>query len=260
MIRVAIANQKGGVGKTTTAINLATALAAIGWKVLLIDIDPQGNASTGLGVPQSKRERSSYDVLIGSASLQESVVPTRVPRLDLLPATMDLSGAEVELVGMEGRAHRLERALSAVQAGRWDICLIDCPPSLGLLTVNGLVAARQLLVPLQSEFFALEGLSQLLQTVERIRIAYNPELAILGIALTMFDRRNRLSQQVSDDVRACLGQVVFDTVIPRNVRLSEAPSHGLPALIYDLKCPGSEAYVRLARELMARLPQRAEAA
>ena len=260
MIRVAIANQKGGVGKTTTAINLATALAAIGWKVLLIDIDPQGNASTGLGVPQSKRERSSYDVLIGSASVQESVVPTRVPRLDLLPATMDLSGAEVELVGMEQRAHRLDKALSAVPAGRWDICLIDCPPSLGLLTVNGLVAARQLLVPLQSEFFALEGLSQLLQTVERIRIAYNPELAILGIALTMFDRRNRLSQQVSDDVRACLGRVVFDTVIPRNVRLSEAPSHGLPALIYDLKCPGSEAYVRLARELMARLPQRAEAA
>lgn len=260
MIRVAVANQKGGVGKTTTAINLATALAAIGWKVLLIDLDPQGNASTGLGVPQSKRERSSYDILIGSANVQESVVPTRVPRLDLLPATMDLSGAEVELVSLDDRAHRLDKALSSVPAGRWDICLIDCPPSLGLLTVNGLVAARQLLVPLQSEFFALEGLSQLLQTVERIRVAYNPELAILGIALTMFDRRNRLSQQVSDDVRACLGQVVFDTVVPRNVRLSEAPSHGLPALIYDLKCPGSEAYVRLARELMARLPRPAEAA
>jgi chromosome partitioning protein len=260
MIRVAIANQKGGVGKTTTAINLATALAAIGWKVLLVDLDPQGNASTGLGVPQSKRERSSYDVLIGSASVQESVIPTRVPRLDLLPATMDLSGAEVELVGLEDRAHRLEKALSAAPVGRWDICLIDCPPSLGLLTVNGLVAARQLLVPLQSEFFALEGLSQLLQTVERIRIAYNPDLAILGVALTMFDRRNRLSQQVSDDVRACLGRVVFDTVVPRNVRLSEAPSHGLPALIYDLKCPGSEAYVSLARELIARLPRVAEAA
>jgi chromosome partitioning protein len=260
MIRVAIANQKGGVGKTTTAINLATALAAIGWKVLLVDLDPQGNASTGLGVPQSKRERSSYDALIGSASVQDCIVPTRVPRLDLLPATMDLSGAEVELVSLDDRAHRLEKALSAAPAGRWDICLIDCPPSLGLLTVNGLVAARQLLVPLQSEFFALEGLSQLLQTVERIRVAYNPDLAILGVALTMFDRRNRLSQQVSDDVRACLGQVVFDTVVPRNVRLSEAPSHGLPALIYDLKCPGSEAYVRLARELMARLPRAAEAA
>ncbi|HEX2802933.1 MAG TPA: ParA family protein [Sphingomicrobium sp.] len=260
MIRVAIANQKGGVGKTTTAINLATALAAIGWKVLLIDLDPQGNASTGLGVPPSKRERSSYDVLIGSASVEASIVATRVPRLELLPATVDLSGAEVELVGLEDRARRLDKALGAAPHGRWDICLIDCPPSLGLLTVNGLVAARHLLVPLQSEFFALEGLSQLLRTVERIRVAYNPELAILGVALTMFDRRNRLSQQVSDDVRACLGEAVFETVVPRNVRLSEAPSHGLPALIYDLKCPGSEAYVRLARELMARLPRPAEAA
>src|SRR5574338_99181 len=260
MIRVAIANHKGGVGKTTTAINLATALAAIGWKVLLIDLDPQGNASTGLGIGQSGRAISSYDVLIGNAGVVEGAVATRVPRLELLPATMDLSGAEVELVALEDRARRLERALDAVPTGRWDICLIDCPPSLGLLTVNGLVAARHLLVPLQCEFFALEGLSQLLQTVERIRVAFNPELSILGVALTMFDRRNNLSQQVSDDVRACLGPVVFDTVVPRNVRLSEAPSHGLPALIYDLRCPGSEAYVRLARELIARLPRHAEAA
>ena len=177
-------------------------------------------------------------------------MPTRVPRLDLLPATVDLSGAEVEMVGLEDRAHRLDKALAAVPPARWDICLIDCPPSLGLLTVNALVAARHLLVPLQCEFFALEGLSQLLQTVERIRVAFNPELSILGVALTMFDRRNNLSQAVAEDVRACLGTAVFDTVVPRNVRLSEAPSHGLPALIYDLKCPGSEAYIRLARELI----------
>jgi chromosome partitioning protein len=255
MIRVAVANQKGGVGKTTTAINLATALAAIGWRVLLVDLDPQGNASTGLGVGRASRERSTYDVLLGEAGVAEAAVATKVPRLDLLPATVDLSGAEVEMVGMEDRTHRLAQAFDEVPAGRWDICLLDCPPSLGLLTVNALVASRQLLVPLQCEFFALEGLSQLLQTVERIRLAYNPELSILGVALTMFDRRNNLSQQVAEDVRMCLGASVFETVVPRNVRLSEAPSHGLPALIYDLKCPGSEAYVRLAREIMSRLPQ-----
>ena len=255
MIRVAVANQKGGVGKTTTAINLATALAAIGWRVLLVDLDPQGNASTGLGVNRASRERSTYDVLLGEASISDAAVATKVPRLDLLPATVDLSGAEIEMVGMEDRTHRLTQAFDETPEGRWDICLLDCPPSLGLLTVNALVASRQLLVPLQCEFFALEGLSQLLQTVERIRLAYNPQLSILGVALTMFDRRNNLSQQVAEDVRACLGASVFDTVVPRNVRLSEAPSHGLPALIYDLKCPGSEAYVRLAREIMARLPR-----
>jgi chromosome partitioning protein len=199
-------------------------------------------------------------VLIGSASVVDAAVATRVPRLDLLPATVDLSGAEIEMVGLDDRAHRLGKALSAVPPGRWDIALIDCPPSLGLLTVNALVAARHLLVPLQCEFFALEGLSQLLQTVERIRVAFNPELSILGVALTMFDKRNNLSQAVADDVRACLGSSVFETVVPRNVRLSEAPSHGLPALIYDLKCPGSEAYIRLAREVIGRLPQLAVAA
>ena len=255
MIRVVVANQKGGVGKTTTAINLATALAAIGWRVLLVDLDPQGNASTGLGVARAARERSTYDVLLGESSIVDAAVATKVPRLDLLPATVDLSGAEIEMVGLDDRTHRLAQAFDEVPAGRWDICLLDCPPSLGLLTVNALVASRQLLVPLQCEFFALEGLSQLLQTVERIRLAYNPQLSILGVALTMFDRRNNLSQQVAEDVRVCLGASVFDTVVPRNVRLSEAPSHGLPALIYDLKCPGSEAYVRLAREIMARLPQ-----
>lgn len=260
MIRVAVANQKGGVGKTTTAINLATALAATGWRVLLVDLDPQGNASTGLGVSRSSREKSTYDVLLGEASLGEAAVETKVPRLDLLPATVDLSGAEVEMVAMDDRTHRLSQAFDEAPTGRWDICLLDCPPSLGLLTVNALVASRQLLVPLQCEFFALEGLSQLLQTVERIRLAYNPSLSILGVALTMFDRRNNLSQQVAEDVRACLGTSVFDTVVPRNVRLSEAPSHGLPALIYDLKCPGSEAYIRLAREIIGRLPQPAAAA
>jgi chromosome partitioning protein len=259
MIKVAIANQKGGVGKTTTAINLATGLAAMGWRVLLVDLDPQGNASTGLGVGPQSRERSSYEVLIGTETVEASVQGTRVPRLDLLPATQDLSGAEVELVELERRTHRLADALGAGPQ-RWDICLIDCPPSLGLLTVNALVAARHLLVPLQCEFFALEGLSQLLQTVERIRTRFNPELSILGVALTMFDRRNRLSAQVAEDVRACLGTAVFETVVPRNVRLSEAPSHGLPALIYDLRCSGSAAYVGLARELMSRLPALKEAA
>ncbi|MEQ7874040.1 ParA family protein [Sphingomonas sp. ASV193] len=259
MICVAIANQKGGVGKTTTAINLATAMAAIGWRVLLIDLDPQGNASTGLGVRQGDRLHSSYDVLLGEATLAEAAVETRVPLLSIVPATMDLSGAEVEMVGLEDRMHRLKQAMEEAPAGAWEICLLDCPPSLGTLTINALVAAQRLLVPLQCEFFALEGLSQLLQTVERIRVAYNPDLAILGVALTMFDRRNNLSQQVAEDVRACLGSAVFDTVVPRNVRLSEAPSHGLPALIYDLKCPGSEAYLKLAREIVARLPRHAEA-
>jgi chromosome partitioning protein len=255
LIRIAVANQKGGVGKTTTAINLATALAATGWKVLLIDLDPQGNASTGLGITQSQRDRSSYELLTGQCRVEEAVVPTRVPRLDLIPATVDLSGAEIELIEFERRTHLLDDAFNAVAPGRWDICLIDCPPSLGLLTVNALVAARQILVPLQTEFFALEGLSQLLQTIERIRARFNQGLSILGVALTMFDRRNRLSTQVADDVRACLGKVVFDTVIPRNVRLSEAPSHGIPALIYDHRCPGSEAYMALARELIGRLPK-----
>ena len=260
MIRIAVANQKGGVGKTTTAINLATALAATGWRVLLIDLDPQGNASTGLGIGQALRDLSSYELLTGACTVEEAVVATRVPRLDLLPATVDLSGAEIELVGYEERTHRLDKALDSTPSGRWDVCLIDCPPSLGLLTINALVAAQSILVPLQTEFFALEGLSQLLQTIERIRARFNPELSILGVALTMFDRRNNLSAQVADDVRACLGKVVFETVIPRNVRLSEAPSHGIPALIYDHRCPGSEAYIALARELIGRLPKPAAAA
>ena len=253
MTVIAIANQKGGVGKTTTAINLGTALAATGKRVLIVDLDPQGNASTGLGIHRANRAISSYEVLIGQASVAEAVIATAVPKLDIVPATVDLSGAEIELVDYEERTHRLDHALSETN-DRWDVVLIDCPPSLGLLTINAMVAADSLLVPLQCEFFALEGLSQLLSTVERIRSRFNPGLAILGVALTMYDRRNRLTEQVSSDVRAVLGKVVFDTVIPRNVRLSEAPSHGVPALIYDYRCTGSEAYMALARELIGRLP------
>jgi chromosome partitioning protein len=260
MICVGVANQKGGVGKTTTAINVATALAAIGWRVLLIDLDPQGNASTGLGISQAERRSSSYQLLTGQAALSDCIVASRVPRLDVVPATVDLSGAEIELVEIDHRTHRLRNALESATTARWDICLIDCPPSLGLLTINAMVAADSLLVPLQCEFFALEGLSQLLQTIERIRARFNPGLSILGVALTMYDRRNNLTEHVAQDVRACLGDVVFGTVIPRNVRLSEAPSHGVPALIYDHRCPGSEAYMALARELLARLPDLKRAA
>ncbi len=258
MICVAIANQKGGVGKTTTAINIATAMAATGWKVLLIDLDPQGNASTGIGIGAAERTTSSYDLLVDQAPLAECVMQTRIPGLDIVPATVDLSGAEVELVAVENRTDRLRTALGG-EAG-YDVCFIDCPPSLGLLTLNALCAADTLLVPLQCEFFALEGLSQLLQTVERVQQRFNPALGIVGVALTMFDRRNRLTDQVADDVRSCLGQLVFDAVIPRNVRLSEAPSHGLPALVYDHTCTGSRAYMALARELISRLPEREKAA
>ena len=258
MITIAIANQKGGVGKTTTAINIATAMAATGWRTLLIDLDPQGNASTGMGVGSDQREASSYDLLVEQAPLSECIVPTSIPGLDLVPATVDLSGAEVELVAVDDRTERLRSALAG-HTGH-DICFIDCPPSLGLLTLNALNAASTLLVPLQCEFFALEGLSQLLQTVERVQQRFNPQLGIIGVALTMFDRRNRLTDQVADDVRDCLGNLVFESVIPRNVRLSEAPSHGLPALVYDHSCPGSRAYIALARELIGRLPEQRKAA
>lgn len=260
MMRIAVANQKGGVGKTTTAINLATALAATGLRVLLIDLDPQGNASTGMGISREDRHHSSYDLLTGEAMLSQCIVASQIPGLDVVPSTVDLSGAEVELVDYADRTHRLKSALAETERGPWQVCLIDCPPSLGLLTLNALVASEHLLVPLQCEFFALEGLSQLLQTVERVRQGFNPDLSILGVVLTMFDRRNKLTDFVSDDVRAVLGKLVFDTVIPRNVRLSEAPSHGLPALVYDHRCAGSEAYMALAREFIARMPHFEEAA
>jgi chromosome partitioning protein len=258
MLTIAIANQKGGVGKTTTAINVATAMAATGWRTLLIDLDPQGNASTGLGVGAASRGLSSYDLLVDDTPLADTIVETSIPGLDLVPATQDLSGAEVELVSADDRTAQLRRAIERHKG--YDICFIDCPPSLGLLTLNALCAANTLLVPLQCEFFALEGLSQLLQTVELVQQRFNPDLGIIGVALTMYDRRNRLTDQVADDVRDCLGKLVFETVIPRNVRLSEAPSHGLPALVYDHACQGSRAYIALARELIARFPPERAAA
>jgi len=249
-----VANQKGGVGKTTTAINLGTALAAVGQKVLVIDLDPQGNASTGLGIGRAQRKVTSYDVLMATAPLAEAIVPTRIPGLFIVPATVDLSGAELELVAERGRNYRLRDALTAFAETGSEISyvLIDCPPALSLLTVNAMAAAHAVVVPLQCEFFALEGLSMLLKTIERVRTGLNPTLEVQGVILTMFDKRNNLSDQVAADVRAHLGDKVYQTVIPRNVRISEAPSHGLPALVYDLRCPGSQAYIKLAGELIQR--------
>jgi chromosome partitioning protein len=286
-----VANQKGGVGKTTTAINLGTALAAIGEPTLVIDIDPQGNASTGLGIHRQDRGVTTYEVLTGQAKLADAIVRTRIPGLSLVPATVDLSGAELELIDFPRRNFILRDALeeysvhgasaratgdeASARAGAigdeassgeaaagneaFSYVLIDCPPSLTLLTLNAMVAADAVLVPLQCEFFALEGLSQLMKTIELVRDKLNPALDMQGVVLTMFDKRNKLSDQVAADVRGTLGEKVYATVVPRNVRISEAPSHGVPALVYDLRCPGSQAYIKLAGELIQRERIRAAA-
>lgn len=254
---IALANQKGGVGKTTTAVNLATALAAVGKKVLVVDADPQGNASTGFGIARSKRGMGTYELLAGEASVAEVAQATIIPNLSIITSSTALAGAEIELVNAHQREFRLRNGLEDCR-DVYDYVLIDCPPSLNMLTINALTSADEVLVPLQCEFYALEGVTQLLRTIERVKQAFNPRLKVEGVVLTMFDKRNSLSDTVAADVRGFFGAKVFETVIPRNVRVSEAPSHGKPVLVYDLKCPGSQAYMHLAREVLLREPMAAE--
>ncbi len=249
--RISVSNQKGGVGKTTTTVNLATSLAAVGKKVLVVDLDPQGNASTGFGIGRAERGKGSYEVLFGECTVEEAALPTKVPNLYVITSSIHLSGAEIELIDTENREFRLKTALETTPAG-YDYVIFDCPPSLNLLTLNALVASDGVLVPMQCEFYALEGLSHLVNTIERVKNAFNPQLELQGIVMTMFDRRNQLSRQVADNVRDHFGDLVYDTMIPRNVRVSEAPSHGLPAIVYDMHCAGSQAYLHLAREILKR--------
>lgn len=251
---ISVANQKGGVGKTTTAVNIATAMAALGKRVLLIDMDSQGNASTGLGIELHQREGSIYDVLTRGVGLAQVVYPTTIPGLDCVPATTDLSAFDVEMADQENREFRLKETLVKVME-HYDYCFIDCPPSLGLLTVNAFTASDSVLVPLQCEFFALEGLTHLLNTISLVKKSLNPHLTMMGVVLTMYDRRNRVTREVEEDVRSCLKDQVFETIIPRNVKLSEAPSHGKPAIIYDRRCSGSKAYIHLVKEMLVRHKQ-----